>query len=116
MRTHTGEQHHDCSVCGKRFNLLIHLKRHMRTHTGDKPYDCDVCGKGFGLPENLQIHMEHIQVINLMTVIYVKGFSKLINLKRHMRIHTGDNPYDCDVYCKGFIEQDKLQNQNRHRL
>jgi KRAB domain-containing zinc finger protein len=31
-----------------------------------------------------------------------KGFSKNCNLQTHIRIHIGDKPYKCDVCGKGF--------------
>ena len=34
--THTEEEQHLCSVCGKRFAQAGHLKDHMLTHTEDK--------------------------------------------------------------------------------
>jgi KRAB domain-containing zinc finger protein len=31
-----------------------------------------------------------------------KGFSQIGNLKRHIRAHTGDKPYNCDICGKWF--------------
>jgi hypothetical protein len=42
--------------------------------------------------------LEHILVINLMNGMYVvKGFNQNSHLQKHIRIHTGDEPYECDV-------------------
>jgi KRAB domain-containing zinc finger protein len=32
-----------------------------------------------------------------------KGFSQNCSLQRHIRIHTGDEPYKCDICGKAFV-------------
>ena len=49
--------------------ILTYRSIRIRTHTGEH-YKCDVCGK---------------------------GFSDNSNLHSHIRTHTGDKPYKCDI-------------------
>jgi uncharacterized Zn-finger protein len=88
IRTHTGDKHYKCDVCGKGFSHSSHLQKHIITHTCDKPYNCDICGK---------------------------GFSDNSNLQNHVRIHTGDKPYTCkcDICGKGFSQNGNLQTHIR---
>ena len=48
-------------------------------------------------------------MINLINVIYGKGFSQNPHLQIHIRTHTGDKPYKCHICGKGFSENGNLQ-------
>ena len=56
--------------------------------------------------------LEHILVINLINVMYVvKDLVRMVtyNVKRYIRIHTGDKPYKCHILVCG-----KVFSQNPH--
>ncbi|XP_028839605.1 zinc finger and BTB domain-containing protein 49 [Denticeps clupeoides] len=70
-----GRSPYHCSLCGRDFNRMEHLKIHQRIHTGERPYACLVCNARF----------RHSWA-----------------LTRHFRIHTGEKPYACSLCGKTF--------------
>ncbi|XP_038058050.1 zinc finger E-box-binding homeobox 1-like isoform X3 [Patiria miniata] len=76
MATHMPGRNQVCDICNKAFVNIYRLQRHMLTHsTGNRKFKCGECGKAFKYKHHL---------------------------KEHLRIHSGEKPYECPICRKRF--------------
>ncbi|XP_078687883.1 ras-responsive element-binding protein 1-like [Branchiostoma floridae x Branchiostoma belcheri] len=49
-----------CNVCGKEFQFMMTLTRHLRVHNMDHPFHCSVCDAAFTTKFNCQRHIGRV--------------------------------------------------------
>ena len=69
-----------------------------------------MCEKVFQSPSHLARHMRtHTKEKPYECDVCEKRFSESGNLTKHMRIHTNEKPYECDVCEKRFSQSGNLK-------
>ncbi|XP_058056161.1 zinc finger protein 846-like [Anopheles bellator] len=101
MQIHDKDQH-QCPHCPGKFSQQSYLNDHIRTHTGEKPFTCKICDKAFHAAGNLRIHMQTHNKDQHQCPHCPGKFALQSLLKEHIRIHTGEKPFQCKVCSKTF--------------
>ena len=103
---------HKCTVCGKGFSFLSHLKTHEETHTGSKRFKCSAknCDRDYSSKSDLVKH-ERTHTNSILKCSH-KGCKYSTkddrNLKSHMKNHTQKLRHFCPICKKGFVHNTQM--------
>ena len=116
---HSHERNFVCNICGARWKRPYDLRDHIRrVHEGIKPkaskplmgkkrYPCPVCG---GMFTELSSHMrKHTGEKPYQCNICERRFSHRNAMVMHQRTHTGERPYKCTQCDKTFTQSSHRQ-------
>lgn len=111
LRCHYRNNHAKCKKCRKVFRddaeLTVHLEAHRQRQLNSKKirtYICPYCGKNCNVNSALKIHIRtHTGEKPFKCDICDARFIQSINLKRHvLSYHKNDEPYACNICGKKF--------------
>uniref|UniRef100_A0A8C6WF53 C2H2-type domain-containing protein n=1 Tax=Neogobius melanostomus TaxID=47308 RepID=A0A8C6WF53_9GOBI len=80
----------------------------------DKPHKCSQCGRGLSTRSELRRHVRiHTGEKPFSCSVCGQSFSLNVNLKTHMRTHTGEKPFRCAVCAMCFSQNGSLRRHMR---
>nr|CAD7587488.1 unnamed protein product [Timema genevievae] len=109
----------ECGViCNKGFVLLVELQAHLKTHIDRKlfthaealcvsiwhptkatTYSSAMSGKSLASKDKLKLHRgRDTGEKPYICDFYGKGFGKNFDMTQQRRVHSGERPYICDIY------------------
>lgn len=95
--------------CGSTFTRHFNLKGHMRSHNDERPFKClfDGCPKGASILPSF--HRCECALTRPAEI----GFARQHDCKRHMLLHVGLRPFECDACGKKFARLDALTRHHK---
>lgn len=119
VNVHSGngeEKSFICAICDRNFLSKSSLKLHItRTHMNkkqkaDQSQTCENCGKTLSNAKNLKIHMRiHTGEMPYECSVCFKRFTQIGTLISHRRVHTGEKPFVCKLCGRAFAEHTHLR-------
>lgn len=94
---------YNCNKCKLSYKTVEELRDHRKQikHVRPKNHTCTICSRSFTYT-NFKLHMRtHTMEKPYECELCQKKFSLACNLRRHIMTHTGERPHQCELCGKG---------------
>lgn len=118
MSVHSEEKPFTCNLCNKAFRQEYYLKKHLARHN-HKAYKCNYCQRSHRDIEGLKSHMDlfhrglpidiQSECDPIACTVCSEIFENLDNLKKHVKIHPIDKPFECAICGKTYINKRRIR-------
>lgn len=105
MRDHADQKKpFPCHKCPKRFTNLLDMERHLKINKHRHRFYCNGCHRGFPFIKQGMAHEEKCPKLRRYECFMGDGFKtcSLSNIEGHMRMHSGEKLYKCQVCHKRY--------------
>lgn len=108
-----------CDKCPKKFNLMKRLRKHIETYHSGKPIErnhiCQYCAMAFAKPGCLKRHLRsHTQETPYQCQYCQRRFKYRWPKVQHERLHTGEKPYKCS-FCEERFTQNCVRKTHEYK-
>lgn len=111
LRSHLLRCKHDtstlCLECLQSFGSIYELLNHGETHFQKTPYGCWHCARRFESKEHRDVHVLSHGKRSWACSECNKGFHSRKDLKEHLKVHRGENPFYCKECLTVFPTKEK---------
>ncbi|XP_055326037.1 zinc finger protein 84-like [Sitodiplosis mosellana] len=110
MRTHSGDTPFECQRCLKQFTHKVSLNKHIVYHTKKLPFKCSICHQGFAKQSQCKAYETNCNRRCYECHLCKKFIGSVkTNMERHMRTHSGDKPFQCELCHTQFTSKGSHQ-------